>query len=117
MVRGMVPSYGSPAQQVFLKQKEISVQEDSMKSTLRTLPITILCVSLACAGALAQVQTSPSGPVRSRIGFPMSRMKAQPTAAANHQAQSPGLPDISFTFGMVDFPGQIDTAGSAANDK
>jgi hypothetical protein len=44
-------------------------------------------------------------------------MNAQPTAAADHPAQSPGSPDISFTFGMVDFPGQIGTAGSAANDK
>jgi len=88
-----------------------------MKFTLRTSPITILCVSLACATALAQVQPSPGGPVHSRFGFPISRMKAQPTAAANHQAQSPGSPDISFTFGMVDFPGQMDSAAFGVNDK
>ncbi len=88
-----------------------------MKFTLRTLPITILCVSLVCAGALAQVQTSPSGPVHSRFGFPLSGMKAQPTGAANHQTQTSGSPDVSFTFGMVDFPVQMDSGGSTANDK
>jgi len=88
-----------------------------MKFTLRTFPTTILCLSLACAAALAQVRTPPSGPVHSRFGFPMSRMKAQPTAPANHQAQSPGSPDISFTFGMVDFPGQMDSGAFGVNDK
>jgi uncharacterized membrane protein len=88
-----------------------------MKFTLRTLPITILCVSLACVAALAQVQPSPSGPVHSRFGLPMSRMKAQPTAAANRQAQSPGSPEISFTFGMIDFPGQPASGASGVNDK
>ena len=88
-----------------------------MKLTLRTLPITILCVSLACAAALAQVQPSPSGPVHSRFGFPLSRMKAQPTGAANHQTQSPGSPDVSFTFGMIDFPGQMDSGAFGVNDK
>jgi probable HAF family extracellular repeat protein len=88
-----------------------------MKFTLRTSPITIFCVSLACAAALAQVQTSPSGPVHSRFGFPMSRMKAQPTAAENHQAQSPSSPDISFTFEMVDVPGQPASSASGVNDK
>lgn len=88
-----------------------------MKLTSRILPITIICVSLACGVALAQVQTLPSGPVHARFGFPMSRMKARPTGAPNHQAESPGSPDITFTFEMVDFPGQMDSAGSAANDK
>ncbi len=88
-----------------------------MEFTSRTLTLTILCVFLACAAALAQVQPSPSGPVHSRFGFPVSRMKAEPTAAADRQAQLPGSLDISFTFGMVDFPGQIGTAGSAANVK
>jgi probable HAF family extracellular repeat protein len=88
-----------------------------MQFTLRTLPITILCISLTCPVAFAQTQTSASGFVHSRFGFPMSGMKAQPTAPANHQAQSPGSPDISFTFGMVDFPGQMDSGAFGVNDK
>jgi len=87
-----------------------------VKLTLRTLSIALLSL-LACAAALAQVQRSPSGAVRSRFGLLTSGVKAQPMAPTNHQAQSPGSADISFTFGMVDFPGQTDTAGSAANDK
>jgi|ERR1022692_497085 probable HAF family extracellular repeat protein len=89
-----------------------------MKFTLRTLPITILCVSLACAAALAQVQPSPSGPVRSRgFGLPISKMKVQTMGPASHPAQSPGSPDISLTFGMVDFPGQMDSEALSINDK
>jgi probable HAF family extracellular repeat protein len=88
-----------------------------MKLKSKTLAVTILCVSLACVGAMAQIQPTASGPAHSRLGLLTSRMTALPTAVANHQAQSPGSPDISFTFGMVDFPGQMDTVGSAANDK
>jgi hypothetical protein len=84
-----------------------------MKLTLRNSPVAILCFSLACAAALAQVQPSPSGPVHSRFGHLMSRMNDRPTLAV----QSPGSPEPTLTFGMVDFPGQMDTAGSAANDK
>jgi uncharacterized membrane protein len=98
------------------KSRKMSVQEDSMKFTSIALTVAIVYVSLACAAAFAQVQP-PSGPVHSRFGFPMPRMSAQPVAAADRQAQSPGWPDTSFTFGMVDFPGQMDSAGSAANDK
>src|ERR1700689_294898 len=93
------------------------VQEDNMKFTSKAFTVTIVYVSLACAATFAQVQPSPSGPVRSRFGLSMSRMNPQPMAGADHQAHSPGSPDISFTFGMVDFPGQLDSAGSAANDK
>jgi uncharacterized membrane protein len=88
-----------------------------MKFTLRTLPITILCVSMACGAVLAQVQPPPSGPVHSRLGFAMAGRKAQSTAAANHQAESPGSRDISFAFGMVDFPGQMATIATGVNDK
>lgn len=88
-----------------------------MEFTSRTLTLTILCVFLACAAALAQVQPSPSGPVHSRFGFPVSRMKAEPTAAADRQAQLPGSLDISFTFGMVDVPGQPASGASGVNDK
>lgn len=88
-----------------------------MKSTLRTLLVTILGFFLACGAALAQVQPSPGGPVHSRFGSLTLTMKAQPTTPANRQAQSPGSPDISFTFGMIDFPGQMDSGGSAANVK
>ena len=88
-----------------------------MKFTLRTLPITIFCVALASAAALAQVQTLPSGPVHSRFGLLTSRMKAQPTSAANHQTQPTSSPDISFTFGMVDVPGQPASGASGVNDK
>ena len=98
-------------------KKEILVREDHMKSTLRTLLVTILGVFLACGAALAQVQPSPGGPVHSRFGSLTLTMKAQPTTPANRQAQSPGSPDISFTFGMIDFPGQMDSGGSAANVK
>ena len=87
-----------------------------MKSTLRTSLVTFLCVSLACAAALAQVQP-PSGPVHSRFGHLLSTMNDRPTRAATHVVQSPGSPELTLTFGMVDFPGQMDTAGSAANDK
>jgi probable HAF family extracellular repeat protein len=88
-----------------------------MKLTLRALPITFFCVSLACVAALAQVQPAPDGPIHSRFGLPASRMKAQPKAAANRPEQTLGSPDVSYTFGMVDFPGQMDSGGSAANDK
>jgi probable HAF family extracellular repeat protein len=88
-----------------------------MEFTSKVLTVTIVCVSLACAAAVAQVQSSPSGPVHSRFGFPTSRMNPQPMAAADRPAQSPGSPDTSFTFGMVDFPGQMDSAGSASNVK
>ena len=44
-------------------------------------------------------------------------MNDRPTLAATHAVQSPGAPELTLTFGMVDFPGQMDTAGSAANDK
>jgi len=88
-----------------------------MKFPLRSLPITILCVSLACGTALAQVQPAPSGPVHSRFELLTSRMKAQPIAAASHQAQSLGSLDLTFTFEMVDFPGQPASDASGVNDK
>jgi uncharacterized membrane protein len=88
-----------------------------MKFTLRSLPITILCISLACGTAPAQVQTSPSGSVHSRLGRLTSRMNAQPTSAPSPQMQSPVSPDISFTFGMVDFPGQMASIATGVNDK
>ncbi len=50
-----------------------------MKSTLRTLLVTILGFFLACGAALAQVQPSPGGPVHSRFGSLTLTMKAQPT--------------------------------------
>jgi hypothetical protein len=90
-----------------------------MKFAARTLSITILSVSLACTAALAQVQPSATVPVNPRRGFLASRMKAQPTAQANHpaKAQSQGSPDFTLTFGMVDFPGQSATNVYGVNDK
>jgi hypothetical protein len=90
-----------------------------MKFKLRTLPITILCVSLGCAAALAQVQPSAAVPVNPRRGFLTSRVKAQPIGQANHpaKAQSQGSPDFTLTFGMVDFPGQSATNAYGVNDK
>jgi hypothetical protein len=88
-----------------------------MKFTSKSLPITMLCVSLAWGTMFAQVPPSLGGGIRSRFGPLSSRLKSQPMGAANHQAQVAGSPDISLTFGMIDFPGQTDTAGSAANDK
>jgi probable HAF family extracellular repeat protein len=79
----------------------------------------ILCVSLACASALAQVQPSATLPVNPRRGFLTSKMKARPTGQANHaaKAQSQGSPDFTLTFGMVDFPGQSATNVYGVNDK
>jgi probable HAF family extracellular repeat protein len=90
-----------------------------MKFTARTLTTTILCVSLACATALSQVQPSTGGPARTRLGRLMSRMKAQPMGAANHpaQAQMPGSSALTLTFGMIDFPGQSATNVYGVNDK
>lgn len=86
-----------------------------MKFTLRTLPITILCVALAGAAALAQVQPSPSGPIYSRFGLPISKMKAQTMSPTNRPAQSLGSPDISFTFGIYTFPGSVGSLTTGAN--
>jgi probable HAF family extracellular repeat protein len=88
-----------------------------MKVTFRSLPITTLCVALACGAVFAQVPPSPRGGVRSRGGLLRSRMKSQPTAAANHKAQSPGSPGVTFTFGIIDFPEQTDTQVIGVNDK
>jgi probable HAF family extracellular repeat protein len=46
-------------------------------------------------------------------------MKAQPMGAANHpaQAQMPGSPALTLTFGMVDFPGQSATNVYGVNDE
>jgi probable HAF family extracellular repeat protein len=44
-------------------------------------------------------------------------MKVQTMGPASHPAQSPGSPDISLTFGMVDFPGQMDSEALSINDK
>ena len=88
-----------------------------MKFTARTLTTTILCVSLACATALAQAQPSTATPAHTRFGRLISRMNAQPTGAANHQAQTPGSPDLTLTFGMIDFPGQPASQASGINDK
>jgi uncharacterized membrane protein len=89
-----------------------------MKFTSRTLPITILCLSLTCAAALAQVQSPASGTFNPRRGL-ASRMKAQPMGAANHpaQAQTPGSPALTLTFGMIDFPGQAASGAFGINDK
>jgi len=88
-----------------------------MKLTLRTLPITILCVSLVCGAAFAQVQPSPSGPAHSRFGLPVSRPEAPPTDLADRPAQSPNSPALTFTFGTMDFPGAHASIADKINDK
>jgi probable HAF family extracellular repeat protein len=99
-------------------KKAIQFQEDSMKFTLRTLPTTILCVSLACGAALAQAQSPASGTFNPRHEL-ASIMRAQPNSQANHQTQAPkqGSSDLSLTFGMIDFPGQPASDASGINDK
>jgi len=85
-----------------------------MKFTLRTLPITILCVSVACVAALAQVQPSPSGRVRPRgFGRPTSRMKVQTMGPAKDQAQTPDAP--SYTYTLLSFPGTFSTLATGIN--
>jgi hypothetical protein len=78
-----------------------------MKLTLKALPLALLCASLVCGAALAQVQPSPRGRVHSRFGLPMSRPQAQPADTANRQEASPDLPDLSLTFGIFTYPGSV----------
>jgi len=86
-----------------------------MKSTLKTLPLTLLCVSLVCGAAFAQLHPSPSGPVHSRFGLPISRPGAQPTGLTNREVPQTASPDLSFTFGILTFPGSVASLASGAN--
>ena len=97
-------------------KNDIQVAEDSMRFRLKALLTAILCVSLACGAVFAQAQASQSGPLHFRFGPPMSRTNAQPTSRTNHPARSTGSSDISFTFGMIDFPGQMYSAAYGVND-
>ncbi len=45
----------------------------------------------------------------------MSGAEAQPARLANHQTQSLGSTDISLTFGIFTFPGQMDSGVASAN--
>jgi probable HAF family extracellular repeat protein len=89
-----------------------------MKFTAKSLVAAVLFSSLTYGTALAQIQPA-TVPVNSRRGFLTSRMKAQPTGRANHQAkaQPQVSPDITLTFGMIDFPGQPATNVYGVNDK
>jgi len=73
------------------------------------LALSLLGLALIPSTSLAQVGAASK--------FPGSRPAVAAAQAAGRQTQSPGSPDMSLTFGMVDFPGQMDTAGSAANVK
>jgi probable HAF family extracellular repeat protein len=84
-----------------------------MKLTLIALPITLLCVSLVCGTAFAQVQP-PNGTFHS-FGLPMPQLEAQPMGLANREVQSSSSPALSFTFGMIDFPGQMASGAFSAN--
>lgn len=86
-----------------------------MKLTMKALLITLLCDSLVCGAALAQVQPSLSGPIHSRFGLPLSRLDAQPMGPANRQSQSSSSPPLSFTFGMIDFPKSVASFASGGN--
>jgi probable HAF family extracellular repeat protein len=81
------------------------------KQTLKNfaLALGLLGVALIPCTSLAQAGLASK--------FPGSRPAVAAARAAGHQAQSSGSPDISLTFGMVDFPGQTDSGASAANDK
>ena len=83
------------------------------------LVLLVLSTVSLLTGAFGQLTPSGDsyGPAHSRLGLLTSRMKAQPTSNPSRQAQSPGSPDISFTFGMVDFPGQMETIAYGVNDK
>jgi uncharacterized membrane protein len=81
------------------------------KQTLRNFALSLSLLGLASIPSTSLAQVGPAS------RFPGRRPATAAEQVAGHQAQSPGSSDLSLTFGMVDFPGQTDSGGSAANDK
>src|SRR5580704_11262176 len=81
------------------------------KQTLRNFALSLGLLGLASIPSTSLAQVGPAS------RFPGRSPATAAEQVAGHQAQSPGSSDLSLTFGMVDFPGQTDSGGSAANDK
>lgn len=88
-----------------------------MKSKANLWPLAVIGLLLICGAAFSQLQPLTTESIRLHGGMPSPRLGGAPADHVDNGVQPVEAPALSFTFGKIDFPRQLDSGTFGINDK